>query len=82
LRRKQAKQDFDTKMRELQANLTASMSDQFRKELNNSVNRVQDAIAPYTRFVRAEQQKTEVVQERLQQLSQEILELKSEIERQ
>ncbi len=81
LRRKQAKQDFDTKMRELQAKLTASMSEQFRKELNNSVNRVQDAIAPYTRFVRAEQQKTEVVQERLQQLNQEVLELKSEIER-
>jgi GTP-binding protein EngB required for normal cell division len=81
LRRKQAKQDFDAKMRELQAKLTASMSEQFRKELNNSVNRVQDAIAPYTRFVRAEQQKTEVVQERLQQLNQEVLELKSEIER-
>ena len=82
LRRKQAKQDFDAKMRELQAKLTASMSEQFRKELNNSVNRVQDAIAPYTRFVRAEQQKTEVVQERLQQLNQEILELRNEIERQ
>ena len=81
LRRKQAKQDFDTKMRELQTKLTASMSEQFRKELNNSINRVQDAIAPYTRFVRAEQQKTEVLQERLQQINQEILGLKSEIER-
>ena len=81
LRRKQAKQDFDAKMLELQAKLTASMSEQFRKELNNSINRVQDAIAPYTRFVRSEQQKTVALQERLTQLNQEILGLKSEIER-
>ncbi len=82
LRRKQAKQDFNTKMQELQIKLIAAMNEQFRKELNNSISRVQDAIAPYTRFVRAEQQKTDTLLERLTQLNQEILELKSEIEKQ
>ncbi|GAC1356649.1 MAG: dynamin family protein [Ktedonobacteraceae bacterium] len=81
LRRKQAKQDFDSKMLELQSRLTSAMTEQFRKELNNSINRVQDAIAPYTRFVRAEQQKTAALQEQLSKLNQDILGLKSEIEK-
>jgi hypothetical protein len=80
LRRRQAKQEFDAKMQELRTRLTGSMSEQFNKELNTSITRVQDAIAPYTRFVRAEQQKTTAMQERLAQLNQSILTLKSEID--
>src|SRR5581483_1732801 len=57
-RRKRAKQNFDEKMQELRTRLHNAMADQFHKELNNSLGRVQDAIVPYTRFVRAEQQKT------------------------
>jgi small GTP-binding protein len=79
-RRKRAKQDFDVKMQELRTRLHEAMSEQFRKELNNSTNRVQDAIAPYTRFVRAEQEKTEALQERIAHLRNELLTLRNAIE--
>ncbi len=80
LRRRQAKRTFDDKMDELRIRLTTTMAEQFRKELNAATTRIQDAIAPYTRFVRAEQQKTQEVQERIKRLDAAILGLKSEIE--
>lgn len=79
-RRKRAKQDFESKMEELRTRLRRSMSEQFQKELNNSILRVQEAIAPYTRFVRAEQKKTAATQEQLQHLNRDLLALKNEIE--
>jgi hypothetical protein len=79
-RRKRAKQDFEEKMEELRTRLRRSMSEQFQKELNNSILRVQEAIAPYTRFVRAEQKKTVATQEQLQHLHRDLLALKNEIE--
>lgn len=78
--RSRAKRDFDEKMSELRTRLHNAMQEQFRKELNNSINRVQDSIAPYTRFVRSEQQKTAAMQERLTNLDSALLSLKNEIE--
>jgi small GTP-binding protein len=78
-RRKRAKQDFETKMEELRTRLHRSIAEQFHKELNNSLQRVQESIAPYTRFVRAEQKKTVATQEQLQRLNRDLLALKNEI---
>ena len=79
-RRKRAKEDFNTKMQELRTRLHAAMQEQFKKELNNPITRVQDAIAPYTRFVRAEQKKTQAMQEQVLQLDNALVTLKNEIE--
>jgi len=79
-RRKRAKQDFEVKMQELRARLHDAMNEQFQKELNNSTNRVQDAIAPYTRFVRAEQEKTTAMKDRIAHLGSELLALRNAIE--
>jgi hypothetical protein len=48
--------------------------------LHHSTLRVQEAIAPYTRFVRAEQKKTTATQEQFQHLHRDLLALKNEIE--
>lgn len=79
-KRNRAKHDFDEKMETLRNQLRSAMSEQFRKELNNAILRVQDAIAPYTRFVRAEQAKTANMQERVQSLSDRLLEVRNAIE--
>ncbi len=79
-RRKHAKEDFNAKMQELRTKLHTAMQEQFKKELNNALTRVQDSIAPYTRFVRAEQKKTEAMQEQVLQLNNALVALKSEIE--
>jgi small GTP-binding protein len=80
LQRKRAKKAFDEKMQELQGRLTTTMSDQFQKELYNSTSRIEDAIAPYTRFVRAEQQKTTEIQSRIGEINTTINKLKHEID--
>ncbi len=79
-RRKRAKEDFNVKMQELRTRLRTVMQEQFKKELNNALTRVQDSIAPYTRFVRAEQKKTEDMQGQVLQLDNALVTLKSEIE--
>lgn len=79
-RRNRAKHDFDDKMQELRTRLRTAMQEQFTKELNNAITRVQDSIAPYTRFVRAEQKKTTAMQEQVLQLDSAVISLKNEIE--
>ena len=79
-RRNRAKQAFDTKMQELRMRLHSTMEEQFSKELNSALNRVQDAIAPYTRFVRAEQKNAGTLQEQMTHLDNEVQTLKNEVE--
>jgi small GTP-binding protein len=52
-KRRTARNDFHERSRELEQSLIAVMRDQFEHELERSVNRIKDAIAPYTRFVRS-----------------------------
>jgi hypothetical protein len=59
-------------MDELRARLDYAMTQQFRKELKGSNVRVQDAIAPYTRFVRAEQEHTDVALARITSMENEV----------
>jgi small GTP-binding protein len=80
-RRNRAKQAFDAKMQELRMRLHSTMEEQFTKELNSAINRVQDSIAPYTRFVRAEQKKAAALQEQMTHLDNEVQSLKNEVER-
>ncbi|HZT98346.1 MAG TPA: dynamin family protein [Ktedonobacteraceae bacterium] len=80
-RRNRAKQAFDIKMQELRMRLHSTMEEQFSKELNSAINRVQDSIAPYTRFVRAEQKKAAALQEQMTHLDNEVQSLKNEVER-
>lgn len=79
-RRKRAKQNFDEKMQELRSKLHSAMREQFRKEMNNATLRVQDSIIPYTRFVRAEQEKVTSMQGRLKQLQSDISGVQKSIE--
>ena len=67
-------------MEELRTRLRKAMTEQFQKELNNSINRVQEAITPYTRFVRAEQKKTTAMQEQVERLGISIIGIKNEID--
>ncbi|HLG62946.1 MAG TPA: hypothetical protein VKY19_13490 [Ktedonosporobacter sp.] len=54
--------------------------EQFYKELNSSISRVQDAIAPYLRLMRSEQKKTLAIQEQIKELNAVVASLQSETE--
>ncbi len=79
-RKAAAKRNFEEKMQELRQRLHSLMNEQFNKELNGSIQRVYDALAPYIRFVRAEQEKVVTMREELALLNSEVLKLKSTIE--
>lgn len=79
-KRTRAKRDFNLKMDELRARLHRAMSEQFHKELNNSTSRVMDAIAPYTRFVRAEQERTSEALARITSMEQEVASIQNAVE--
>lgn len=55
--RRRAKKDLHEKIAEMREKLTRALRTQFEKEINGSVTHIQDAIAPYTRFVRSERSK-------------------------
>jgi small GTP-binding protein len=81
-RRNRAKRNFDQQMQELRARLHSAMNEQFQKELGRSLDRVRDAIAPYTRFIRAEQEKTTAMQEQLTRLNGDLQRLSGILESQ
>jgi hypothetical protein len=56
-KRKQSREEFRHRSEELERRLLEVMNDQFEHELGRSIGRIQDAIAPYTRFVRDQQSK-------------------------
>jgi hypothetical protein len=71
-RRKSARNEFREKATQLEERLVEAMNDQFEVELSRSVQRIRDAIAPYTRFVRTEQ-------ERLQNLNDGLVALRNDL---
>ena len=54
-KRRQIARRFRARSNELEQRLVTVMSEQFEHELARSVHRIEDAIAPYTRFVRDQQ---------------------------
>lgn len=79
-RRRQAKKEMSEKVADLRENLSHSLRTQFEREIERSVQGINDAIAPYTRFVRAERGKLQEVQAKLQDLKLELDRLKNRIE--
>ena len=79
-RRRRAKANMRAKVTELRAGLVRSLSAQFAKEIDRSLQRINEAIAPYTRFVRAERQKMLDTQNDLAQVSQRVERLKAQVQ--
>lgn len=79
-RRRQAKNEMSAKITELRDNLTKSLKSQFEREIDRSLEDLNNAIAPYTRFVRAERSKLEDTQTRLEKIDTEMERIKDRIE--
>ncbi|OGO27963.1 MAG: hypothetical protein A2136_08810 [Chloroflexi bacterium RBG_16_54_11] len=64
-RKRQAKIDLREKIASLRQQLSNSLRTQFEHEIERGMQNINDAIAPYTRFVRSEREKLEDVQSKL-----------------
>jgi small GTP-binding protein len=79
-RRRAAKKEMTERVAALRIQLTNALTTQFEKELNRSLQRINEAIAPYTRFVRAEQEKLQETQAELTEAERTQGRLRAEIE--
>jgi len=80
-KRRQGKKIFNDRIAGVRAQLLQTLRDQFEREMNRSVNRIQEAIAPYTRFIRAEREKMAEMQDRLRHLKLELDQLRGKLEK-
>jgi hypothetical protein len=80
VRRAQAKKTMREKIEAMRQQLVTTLTAQFDREVDRSAGRVRDAIAPYTRFVKAEQQRLGTTREALHAANQELGTLQRRIE--
>lgn len=79
-RKRAAKKEMMGRVAALRIQLTSALTTQFDKELNRGLQRINEAIAPYTRFVRAEQEKLQQTQAELIEAQRTQGRLRAEIE--
>ena len=78
-RRRKAKQELRRKVGEVREQLMSALTGQFEREMGQSLSRLQDAISPYTRFVRAERDRLGSAHEELAALRKSLDGLKARV---
>jgi hypothetical protein len=79
-KRKQAEDNFRKKIVALRTNLLDVLSATFLKESNNSVARLRDNVAPYTRYVHTEHDRIEKASSLLADMRRSISSLRARID--
>jgi small GTP-binding protein len=72
-RKQSARKQLHEKIAAMRTQLISALTAQFDKEVQNSVRRVEDALAPYTRFIKAEHAKLEQSRTKLKRLQSDLL---------
>ena len=78
-RRRNAKKEMRQKVRVMREQLTRSLGNHFREEIDRGLQMIRDTIDPYTRFVRAENEKNLQAHETLQGYLSEIIQIEDRI---
>ncbi|MDO9086651.1 MAG: dynamin family protein [Anaerolineaceae bacterium] len=78
-KRRKANLELTEKIKTLREQLIATLSTQFNHEIDRSLERIDSAIAPYTRFVRSEKDSLDQVNEELDQLQVHLLNLEKQV---
>jgi hypothetical protein len=79
-KRREGKTKLMERIAGVRIQLIETLRHQFEKEINRSIERIQEAIAPYTRFIRAEREKMQDMEKKYKQLKLEINQLKVKLE--
>jgi small GTP-binding protein len=80
-RRARAKADLRARIEQMRGRLMKDLRTQFEREVERSARQVLDAVAPYTRFVKAEHDKLTGVERDLSEIAAALARIKSEIVR-
>jgi len=79
-RRQKAKQELKARIATMRQQLMTSLTSQFERELGRGLRRIEEAIAPYTRFVRAERERLSALRGTLAALGERLAGLRARIE--
>ena len=79
-RRHDAKKELSQKISELREQLMTGLTGQFDREIDEGNRRIEEAIGPYTRFVRAERDKLTEVRGDLDNVNQGLVRLRARVE--
>jgi small GTP-binding protein len=79
-RRHDAKKELREKIEALRVHLMNSLTGQFDREIEASLRRIDEAIGPYTRFVRAERERLTEVRGELRGVDEGLVRLRSRVE--
>jgi hypothetical protein len=79
-RRHDAKKELREKIEALRTHLMTSLTAQFDREIEASLRRIDEAIGPYTRFVRAERERLTEVRGELRGVDEGLVRLRSRVE--
>ena len=78
-RRRKAKTELKEKLATLREQLMTGLTDHFEKEAGRGRRRLEETIAPYTRFVRSESERLDSERDRLTGLAESVGELKARV---
>lgn len=78
-KRRKANLELTKKIKTLREQLVSTLNTQFNHEMNRSLERINAAIAPYTRFVRSEKDALDQVNEELNQLQIHLMNLEKQV---
>jgi hypothetical protein len=79
-RRRQAKHELREKIEAMRQQLMTTLTGQFDRELERSLQRINEAIAPYTRFIRAEHERLTGSHDEMTRIREGLARLKARIE--
>jgi hypothetical protein len=79
-RRRRAKADLKKKISNLRTELMTALEGHFEKEAERGRHRLDETIAPYTRFVRSESEKLAGERDTLRGLSERLDEMRARVE--
>ncbi|MEQ8820093.1 MAG: dynamin family protein [Sumerlaeia bacterium] len=78
-KRKEMKQAFRKQVSDLRRKVATALKSEFEREIDRSVDRIRDAIGPYTRFVRTERDRLDGQRKRIEKLREELGILKARV---
>ena len=78
-RRRNAKKEMRAKVKMMRDQLTKSLSTHFNHEIERGLQEIKDTIAPYTRFIRSENEKNQLAHQALENYLSEIINLTDQI---
>lgn len=79
-RNPESKKQFDARTRELSDTLSRTLREQFNREIASGKQRLEESLAPYTRFVRIESERVTQVKETLESLREQTRDLRQRID--